>query len=1133
MYSFFRAPFAALAAMVVSVGALPAASNLVIAGSDGGVYDYLTQGRNFIRSWVVGPSVTKIIPSADGQKVYVISTGASGSITTLKRDFTDRVSPDKSIANLVSARLTPDGTKLVVIAGTSSIRVFKTLDDTEAIPSSPANIATITDTVLSADSKSIYVFTGLTKTLVTVDLTTQQIVKTAQVAAENGTLQRAPNGLLYLATNLALLEIDPLFLVTRASIAFQGLPIRLAFSPDGSTAYTVDPLVTTGASIAAIDLTRHTVAAVSTGGIFFQKLFAASNDRLFGVTGDGHLYSVAPKTSQVIEAHFTDQTSPYTQVTDLVMTEEVPAPQTMYVVRGNRYAEVYLPTSAQVADAGVQGGANINAFAYLRDTQTGIPSKSIAFGANQSIAAGGVASPLGVRILNSASQPLRGISVQFTAQAGASVNPGTVVTDIDGYAYTTVTLPQTAGIFTVTSAASSVQNTFTMTLSSVTPPNGGPTPGAPQVFSGTGQLVFASTLAAEPLIAIVKDANGQPVAGQTVTWAIKSGGANFFNLSATTTGADGKSQAIVGGSPFGSVFSVWELSTITASTPAGSATFYLTTINSLVNSQLLAPAANPRAISGKIGQRLNGAIKVQVSAFAFDPNPPVNIAVEVSTNAPTGQGPTVQCAGSTPWVLTDSTGVATCDLIIGGTPGTAQLTVTVGGTISFGSFPITAAPGDPAVITPVSGNNASGTPAQTITLIGQVADAGGSALIGTPVTWELVTPGRATLSKTSDVSDSAGKVTTVVTLGSAGGPFQVRLRAGSSSVLFNLTINLPVTLTVAKVSGDNQTAELTKQFPNPFVVKVTDSSGNVVPGAGVDFVVTSGVAFTSLPRATTDTSGLASITLTASVVVGPGTLKATSGSSSVIFSFSIQPAGPSITGFFDIASFKPVLTPGALARVTGTNLVPNIVGSIFGGSLVGGLPYSLNGISIDVGGLKAPIYAISNVNNEQSVTFQVPFEATVGDTAITVNTPSGNVTSQQVLQVYAPGLFLQSRPDGVPYAIVMRPDGSFVSPDNPAVLGETLKTFASGLGATSPSVGTNAAGIGGQNVLAQLIVGVNHAGMLVVGAEYAQNLIGVYEITFVLDPKYVNPGKDVAFQIAIRTDTGTINSNDSVLPLVQ
>jgi uncharacterized protein (TIGR03437 family) len=129
---------------------------------------------------------------------------------------------------------------------------------------------------------------------------------------------------------------------------------------------------------------------------------------------------------------------------------------------------------------------------------------------------------------------------------------------------------------------------------------------------------------------------------------------------------------------------------------------------------------------------------------------------------------------------------------------------------------------------------------------------------------------------------------------------------------------------------------------------------------------------------------------------------------------------------------------------------------------------------------------------------QVPFEApenTSVPVTVTSNGTSASVTVQ--IEALAPGVFENVDSQGRRYAVITRAaDGSFVTPDNPIGRGEVGRAYVTGLGRTTNPAQTNGYGAPNQRVNATIVTGINDAGVETISAEYAQNLIGVYVVTF-------------------------------------
>jgi len=325
------------------------------------------------------------------------------------------------------------------------------------------------------------------------------------------------------------------------------------------------------------------------------------------------------------------------------------------------------------------------------------------------------------------------------------------------------------------------------------------------------------------------------------------------------------------------------------------------------------------------------------------------------------------------------------------------------------------------------------------------------------------------------------------------------------------------------VSGNNQTAVENAAFGLPLVVQVNTSNGQPAANVAVQFSVTAGLASLTPPSTVnTDPNGRAQVSVQAGAAAGQVTVTATAGNSSQTFSLTVKPV-PITLSFYNGADSQPgSISPCSIATIIGPGLAPGIQGVVTPGSLFGPLPYLLASDAVTFNGAQAPILNVSNTNGQQQITVQVPCEV-VPSSSVTVVVSVNNVpaTVNVPVAVASPGLSQMTMADGVVRAVIVRPDGSFVSTTNPARRGETDRAYATGLGAASPSVGTNATAIPGDDAIVQgiVIIGVTNTagqgeGVRVIGARVAPDLIGMYEIPFQV-PMDAATGSNVAFSMAV------------------
>jgi Bacterial Ig-like domain (group 1) len=191
-------------------------------------------------------------------------------------------------------------------------------------------------------------------------------------------------------------------------------------------------------------------------------------------------------------------------------------------------------------------------------------------------------------------------------------------------------------------------------------------PTALTVASGNNQVVTAGKAIADPLMVTLKDQNGSPISGATVTWAILSGG-GALDAATTTTDANGLAKAVyTAGTTAGPV-------TITATASTLTPASFTVTVN----------PDQPAAITMVGGDQQNapaGQLLAQplvVKVVDQYGNPIAGVTVSWSTNEGT------LSAAST---MTDATGQASIQLTLG-SDATGPVTVTAAidgvGNVSF------------------------------------------------------------------------------------------------------------------------------------------------------------------------------------------------------------------------------------------------------------------------------------------------------------------------------------------------------------------------------------------------------------------------------------------------------------------
>jgi uncharacterized protein (TIGR03437 family) len=201
-----------------------------------------------------------------------------------------------------------------------------------------------------------------------------------------------------------------------------------------------------------------------------------------------------------------------------------------------------------------------------------------------------------------------------------------------------------------------------------------------------------------------------------------------------------------------------------------------------------------------------------------------------------------------------------------------------------------------------------------------------------------------------------------------------------------------------------------------------------------------------------------------------------------------------MTGVVNGASFaNGALVPGEIATVFGTNLT-----FANGINLAPSLPLatSLLNVQVMVNGIAAPIFAVDNVNNQQQVNFQVPYEI-AGSNSATVqvisNGSAGNTVTVPVVSAQ-PGIFTYVVANKT-YGAILHANYSLANTSNPATGGETVLIYCTALGTVTPQPanGTAAAGATQTTISPTLTIG----GVAVNNIAYsglAPGFVGLYQI---------------------------------------
>lgn len=225
---------------------------------------------------------------------------------------------------------------------------------------------------------------------------------------------------------------------------------------------------------------------------------------------------------------------------------------------------------------------------------------------------------------------------------------------------------------------------------------------------------------------------------------------------------------------------------------------------------------------------------------------------------------------------------------------------------------------------------------------------------------------------------------------------------------------------------------------------------------------------------------------------------------------------PTIAGI--AAASSPVLNaaPGSIMSIYGSNLSP-VTTDLSGFYHLSALPTQLDGLTVAIGGISAPIYYVS----PGLINVQVPFDVATGDPELSVTTAAGTSTTHINFINAAPSIFIVDVQNNLG-AVVKNDDFSLVTPQNPVKSGEAVVIYSAGLGQTTPPLVTGATvmppgtGVFNYTVPVTVIIGALDAKVLYSIA--APGFIGLYQTAAVVPV-------GISGNVSLTASAGAVASN--------
>jgi adhesin/invasin len=482
----------------------------------------------------------------------------------------------------------------------------------------------------------------------------------------------------------------------------------------------------------------------------------------------------------------------------------------------------------------------------------------------------GLGNPLVVTVTDLYGNPVSGVVVNFSAPgsgASGTLTSSTATTGSNGQAVDTLVANSVAGSYTVTASVTGISNTATFNLTN--------TAGAAANLaarSGFGQTAAVGGSFGNPLVVLVTDQYGNPVAGATVNFAAPSSGASANLTSASvTTGANGlASDTLTANTAAGSYSVTASVAGVAALVP-----FTLTNTAGVASSITVSSGSGQ---SSTAGSAFASALVATVTDIYGNPVS----GVSVSFSAP-GSGASATLAGAS--VTTGNNGQASDAVTAGTVAGSYAVTASVAGISAPANFSLTNTAGTASTISVVSGSGQSATVGVAFSgpLVVAVTDQFGNPLSGVTVSFSAPGSGAsASLANATVTTGANGQASDTATAGTVSGAYGITATVAGAGTPASFALTNTAGAASKVVFGQQPTNATAGVAITPApTVDITDAFGNIVTAnnSTVTLTLSSGTFSNGSTTATaTAASGVATFNGMVINTTGTYTLKATDGS---------------------------------------------------------------------------------------------------------------------------------------------------------------------------------------------------------------------------------------------------------------
>jgi uncharacterized protein (TIGR03437 family) len=215
-------------------------------------------------------------------------------------------------------------------------------------------------------------------------------------------------------------------------------------------------------------------------------------------------------------------------------------------------------------------------------------------------------------------------------------------------------------------------------------------------------------------------------------------------------------------------------------------------------------------------------------------------------------------------------------------------------------------------------------------------------------------------------------------------------------------------------------------------------------------------------------------------------------------------AQPTITAVANAASFQPTFSPGSIAAIVGTNL-------------------TASGTTTTVT-VASKAAAVLQPTSSTQINVQLPVDAPLGLTTLTVNVGQASASANITLTAYAPAFFTANAGSFVD-AISFKT----INAANPATPGETLTGYAVGLGATNPPVATGATPAVAAPTTATVTLALGSESFPTLFAGLTQP--GLYQINFTLPKDVTGCATSLVLTVGATANSPGVTSPPVTIPI--